>query len=89
MRLLIIFVFLFPYLIFSQDYNIDDYDGQIITTCTGNFYDSGGPNQNYQGNQNFTVTFCPENGPTQQLSLEFEEFSVFLERVLPLPTVRL
>ena len=77
MRLLIIFVFLFPYLVFSQDdFNIDDYDGQIITTCDGNFYDAGGPDQSYEGTSNYTVTICPENGPTQQLSLEFVDFTV-------------
>ena len=76
MRLLIIFVFLFPYLVFSQDYNIDDVDGQTIFVCDGNFYDAGGPDQSYEGTSNYTVTICPENGPTQQLSLEFVDFTV-------------
>jgi PKD repeat protein len=30
-----------------------------VTTCTGNFYDSGGPSGNYQNNENFTETFYP------------------------------
>jgi PKD repeat protein len=29
------------------------------TTCLGNFYDSGGPNNNYGNNENFTLTFLP------------------------------
>ena len=76
MRLLLILVFLFPYFIFSQDYNIDDYDGQTIFVCDGNFYDAGGPDQPYEGTSNYVVTICPENGPTQQLSLEFVDFTV-------------
>jgi PKD repeat protein len=30
-----------------------------VTTCTGNFYDSGGPTGNYVDNENYTMTFYP------------------------------
>jgi PKD repeat protein len=30
-----------------------------ITTCSGDFYDSGGPTGSYQNNENFTETFYP------------------------------
>jgi len=30
-----------------------------VTTCTGDFYDSGGPTGNYQNNENLTMTFYP------------------------------
>ena len=29
------------------------------TTCSGDFYDSGGPFLNYGSNENFTKTFTP------------------------------
>ena len=32
-------------------------NGQTITTCSGTFYDSGGPNGDYSSSQNYTVTF--------------------------------
>ncbi|MFH2094334.1 MAG: hypothetical protein ABIJ16_01435 [Bacteroidota bacterium] len=35
------FIFVCSYA-FSQDYMIDQWDGQTITGCSGNFYDSGG-----------------------------------------------
>ena len=53
MRLLIIFICLFPYLIFSQDILISQ--GGTVNTCSGNFYDSGGPpgsgNSSYGNNE--------------------------------------
>jgi PKD repeat protein len=30
-----------------------------VTTCTGNFYDSGGPSGSYVDNENYTMTFYP------------------------------
>jgi len=32
-----------------------------ITTCSANFYDTGGPGGNYGNNQNYTVTYCPDS----------------------------
>lgn len=34
-------------------------NGQSITACDGIFYDDGGPDTNYAGNQHATMTFCP------------------------------
>ncbi len=46
--------------------NIDDDNCGIL------FYDSGGPNGNYQNNENYTMTFCSGNG--QNLRMIFNYF---------------
>jgi len=40
----------------AQDFPMD---GNPISTCTGFFQDSGGPNAPYQPNENITTTICP------------------------------
>lgn len=37
-------------------------NGSTVTTCSGNFYDPGGPVSNYGNNHDITVTFCSGNG---------------------------
>src|SRR5687768_12086903 len=39
----------------AQNYNISN---STITTCTGNFYDTGGNGGNYGNNENLVMTFC-------------------------------
>ncbi|MBN2174604.1 MAG: PKD domain-containing protein [Bacteroidales bacterium] len=46
-----------------------------VTTCEGNFYDSGGPYGNYSDDEDFTMIFLPgENG--SKVKAEFFSFSV-------------
>lgn len=45
-----------------------------VTTCTGNFYDSGGPSGSYQDNENFTMTFFPST-PGAMVRMTFGSFS--------------
>jgi hypothetical protein len=49
---------------FGQTYQLNNgfTNGQTITTCGGNFFDSGGPSSGYSANENYTVTFCSSNG---------------------------
>lgn len=59
---------------FSQAYEIDDYDGQTVITCSGPFYDSGGAAAYYGDNENHTVTFCSDNGLS--ILIDFTTFEV-------------
>ena len=49
-----------------------------VTTCAGVFFDSGGENQNYSDNEDFTMTFYPET-TGGKIKTEFLEFNVEYE----------
>ncbi len=46
-----------------------------VTTCTGLFYDSGGPDSNYDNQLDYTMTFYPESDDSQ-VSITFTEFNL-------------
>jgi PKD repeat protein len=48
-------------------------DGSI-TTCTGNFYDPGGPSASYSNSQTFTETFYPST-PGAMIRFNFSSFA--------------
>lgn len=49
--------------------------GGTITTCSGNFFDTGGPSGNYTNSQNITTTFCSAT-PGECVVLTFNAFSI-------------
>jgi gliding motility-associated-like protein len=71
-----ILLFLAPLVInlYSQSYQINTFNGQTVTTCSGTFYDSGGPTGFYKDNENYTVTFCSGNG--NAIKFDFSSFLV-------------
>jgi PKD repeat protein len=46
-----------------------------ITTCMGNFYDSGGPSGDYSNGEDFTMTFFPSTSGSM-IRFNFTEFDV-------------
>ena len=59
----------------SQNYNISNYNGQTVSTCSGNFYDSGGPNGSYNQGENYSITFCPSTAGAY-INLDFTQWNV-------------
>lgn len=62
------------YVSLGQTYTLNANLGSI-STCSGNFFDSGGSGGNYGNGQNFTVTFCSST-PGQQIFLNFSAFNI-------------
>ena len=65
---------MFAQLAHSQTYRIDTLDGQTIRTCSGIFYDSGGPASFYGDNEDYTVTFCSD--ASNYIYFQFISFDV-------------
>ena len=68
--------FLAPFFpLFSQTYLLNSaLNGTTQETCTGTFYDSGGSNNKYGNNENYTVTFC--SGSTARIQFSFSQFKL-------------
>ncbi|HRN41357.1 MAG TPA: CUB domain-containing protein, partial [Vicingus sp.] len=63
--------FLFAKTSFTQTYSPSG--NNSYSTCSGTFYDSGGSGSSYGNSQNYTVTFCSNNG--QNIWLNFSAFN--------------
>ncbi|MEA3446184.1 MAG: T9SS type A sorting domain-containing protein [Bacteroidota bacterium] len=60
---------------FGQNYEIDTYNGQTVTTCSGTFFDSGGAFGSYSSGESYSITFCPSTTGTK-IDLDFSLFDV-------------
>lgn len=60
------------YIHVRESYNMQD---GTVTTCNAMFYDNGGPNNNYNNNRNYTLTFLPATSGSM-LEAVFEEFTL-------------
>ncbi|CAG0965123.1 hypothetical protein FLAV_00917 [Flavobacteriales bacterium] len=49
-----------------------------FTTCNGTFYDTGGPNLNYNWNEKSEITFCPSN-PGECMGINFNPITLELD----------
>ncbi|HNC34366.1 MAG TPA: hypothetical protein PLZ26_09645, partial [Bacteroidia bacterium] len=48
----------------------------VVYTCSANFYDGGGPNNDYVNNQQDTLTiYPPANLPNSKICITFHKFS--------------
>ena len=62
--------------LFGQNYILNNsLNNSTVSTCSGNFYDSGGASSNYSNNQNRTVTFC-SNISGEAIFLNFFQFNL-------------
>ena len=61
----------------QQDYLMPTSGSASYTTCSGNFYDAGGPSGNYSSGQDATVTFYPTDTINQKLSINFSSFATY------------
>jgi large repetitive protein len=58
----------------GNDFAIDDVSilNCVTPTCSGNFYDTGGPSGNYSQNESYTRTYCAPYG--QRIRFAFSSF---------------
>ena len=76
MKKLLFFFIIFVFgslVVFAQDYLMPISGSATYTTCSGNFYDDGGPSNSYSPNQNGKITFHPLSS-SSKLSVTFSSF---------------
>ncbi len=56
----------------AQTYLISD--GGIQTTCSGDFYDSGGSGSDYVNNENYTITFNSSDAINTHIRVYFWDY---------------
>jgi PKD repeat protein len=72
--LLVLVLSLQTVLLWSQSYEIDQYNGLTVTTCSGTFFDSGGPIGSHGTSESYSITFCPGTSGTY-IELDFTQWN--------------
>ena len=73
--LILLLLYLTP-ILNAQEYNILQYNGSSISTCSGIFSDPGGAPASYGPNSNATMSICSNDLINTQVKLYFTQFSV-------------
>jgi gliding motility-associated-like protein len=74
-KVLLALLLLINVVAFGQTYTMPTGTGnQNVSTCSGNFFDSGGAGGNYSTNANSTITFCPGT-PGQLIRIVFSSYN--------------
>ena len=69
-------LFLFSSALRAQIYTLNSaLNGTTVSTCSGNFYDSGGSSGAYSNNENYTVTFCSSTAG-KKMQITFTAFAL-------------
>gem|GEM_PF-567624 len=67
----------------GTDYPIDEYDGEVIETCSGIFIHGGGDDQDHYGpNEEFQLTFTSDSADEPHLGIRFDFFQLGQDDVL-------
>ncbi len=74
--LLLLSVLILAQFVSAQNYLINNYNGQTVTTCSGKAYDSGGAGGGYGPNENYSMTICSNNVTNTHIKLYFWNFDV-------------
>ena len=72
--LIVILFIISANVVFAQTYLISA--GGTVTTCAGDFYDSGGDIGTYSSDEDYMMTFCSDNAVNTHVRLYFWEFSI-------------
>lgn len=60
----------------TYQFGVNFTNNATLSTCSGTFYDSGGPYQAYNNNENYVVTFSSSSATNTHIKIYFNNFNV-------------